>query len=298
MQNLTLKQLRYFEALARHGHFGHAAAACSISQPALSVQIKDLEASLGATLFERSSRQVRLTGFGEDMVARARSILEAVDELGDLARATTSHTLTRLRIGIIPTIAPYMLPDVISRLTAAHPGLDLHVRETLTPKLLDELGNGRLDAAVLALPVSEPTLTEVALFKEDFVLVRPKADAGDPVPDGEALQKMRLLLLEEGHCFRDQALSFCNVGTAVPREGLDGSSLTTLVQMVGAGIGVTLIPEMAVTVEVGSADVVVSRFKTPVPSRTIGMVWRKSNPMAAQLAQVAEVVRACGDGLV
>jgi LysR family hydrogen peroxide-inducible transcriptional activator len=280
MQNLTLKQLRYFEALARHGHFGHAAAACSISQPALSVQIKDLEASLGATLFERSSRQVRLTGFGEDLVARARSILEAVDELGDLARATASQTLTRLRIGIIPTIAPYMLPDVISRLTAAHPGLDLHVRETLTPKLLEELGNGRLDAAVLALPVSEPTLTEVALFKEDFVLVRPKADARDPVPDGEALQKMRLLLLEEGHCFRDQALSFCNVGAAVPREGLDGSSLTTLVQMVGAGIGVTLIPEMAVPVEVGS-----------------GMVWRKSNPMAAQLEQVTEIVRVCGDGL-
>jgi LysR family hydrogen peroxide-inducible transcriptional activator len=297
MQNLTLKQLRYFEALARHGHFGHAAAACSISQPALSVQIKDLEASLGATLFERSSRQVRLTGFGEDLVARARSILEAVDELGDLARATASQTLTRLRIGIIPTIAPYMLPDVISRLTAAHPGLDLHVRETLTPKLLEELGTGRLDAAVLALPVSEPTLTEVALFKEDFVLVRPKADARDPVPDGEALQKMRLLLLEEGHCFRDQALSFCNVGAAVPREGLDGSSLTTLVQMVGAGIGVTLIPEMAVPVEVGSADVAVSRFKTPVPSRTIGMVWRKSNPMAAQLEQVAEIVRVCGDGL-
>jgi LysR family hydrogen peroxide-inducible transcriptional activator len=297
MQNLTLKQLRYFEALARHGHFGHAAAACSISQPALSVQIKDLEASLGATLFERSSRQVRLTGFGEDLVARARSILEAVDELGDLARATASQTLTRLRIGIIPTIAPYMLPDVISRLTAAHPGLDLHVRETLTPKLLEELGTGRLDAAVLALPVSEPTLTEVALFKEDFVLVRPKADARDPVPDGEALQKMRLLLLEEGHCFRDQALSFCNVGAAVPREGLDGSSLTTLVQMVGAGIGVTLIPDMAVSVETKSADVAVSRFKTPVPSRTIGMVWRKSNPMAAQLEQVAEIVRVCGDGL-
>ena len=297
MQNLTLKQLRYFEALARHGHFGHAAAACSISQPALSVQIKDLEASLGATLFERSSRQVRLTGFGEDLVARARSILEAVDELGDLARATASQTLTRLRIGIIPTIAPYMLPDVISRLTAAHPGLDLHVRETLTPKLLEELGTGRLDAAVLALPVSEPTLTEVALFKEDFVLVRPKADARDPVPDGEALQKMRLLLLEEGHCFRDQALSFCNVGAAVPREGLDGSSLTTLVQMVGAGIGVTLIPDMAVSVETKSADVAVSRFKTPVPSRTIGMVWRKSNPMAAQLEQVTEIVRVCGDGL-
>jgi LysR family hydrogen peroxide-inducible transcriptional activator len=297
MQNLTLKQLRYFEALARHGHFGHAAAACSISQPALSVQIKDLEASLGATLFERSSRQVRLTGFGEDLVARARSILEAVDELGDLARATASQTLTRLRIGIIPTIAPYMLPDVISRLTAAHPGLDLHVRETLTPKLLEELGNGRLDAAVLALPVSEPTLTEVALFKEDFVLVRPKADARDPVPDGEALQKMRLLLLEEGHCFRDQALSFCNVGAAVPREGLDGSSLTTLVQMVGAGIGVTLIPEMAVGVETGSAKVSVARFDQAKPKRTIGMVWRKSNPMAAQLEQVAEIVRVCGDGL-
>lgn len=281
--------------LARHGHFGHAAAACSISQPALSVQIKEMEETLGAALFERSARQVRLTAFGEDLVTRVRDILSAVEELGDLARASQDLSLNRLRLGIIPTIAPYLLPGLIGGLNARHPGLDLHVRETLTPKLIDELSEGRIDTAILALPISEPAFTEVTLFKEDFVLVRPLSEADAPVPNGDALKKMRLLLLEEGHCFRDQALSFCNMQSNLPRDGLDGSSLTTLVQMVGAGIGVTLIPEMAIDVEVPSASVVVSRFNTPRPSRTIGMVWRKTNPLSKQLLEMSELVRVVAD---
>lgn len=294
MANISLKQLRYFDALARHGHFGHAAATCAISQPALSVQIKELEATLGTPLFERTPRHVGLTATGEALLARIRHIIRAVDELGDVARATSGETLRRLRIGIIPTIAPYLLPKVIAGLSDHYPGLDLHVRETLTPKLLQELSDGRIDAAILALPVSEPGLTEVALFDEDFVLVRPMSDAGQPVPNGETLRRMRLLLLEEGHCFRDQALSFCATPTAVPREGLDGSSLTTLVQMVGAGIGVTLIPQMAVAVEVGAANVAVDHFPDPKPARTIGMVWRKSSPLAAQFQAVADIVRRVG----
>ncbi len=291
MANLTLKQLRYFESLARHRHFGHAADACAISQPALSVQIKELETSLNTTLFERGPRQVRLTAFGEEFAIRVRDILRSVDELGDLARASQNGLVGRLRIGVIPTIAPYLLPEVLRNLMQTHPELDVHVRETVTPKLIQELADGQLDTAIVALPISEPSLTEVPLFWENLVLVRTAADRNKPVPDREALREMRLLLLEEGHCFRDQALSFCNIQTGLPREGLDGSSLSTLVQMVGAGIGVTFIPEMAVPVEVRSADVSIGRFKDPQPTRTVGMVWRKTSPLAEQLTLVSELVR-------
>ena len=291
MINLTLKQLRYFEALARHGHFGRAADACAISQPALSMQIRELEETLGTTLFERAARQVRLTSFGEEFAIRARETLRSVDELEDLARASRDRLIGRLRIGVIPTIAPYLLPAIISDLTRVHEGLDIHVRETMTSRLVQELLEGRLDTAIVALPVSEPTLSEVALFTENFVLVRPGGDAGKPVPDQEMLRHMRLLLLEEGHCFRDQALSFCNLQSTRPRELLDGSSLSTLVQMVSAGIGVTLIPEMAVPLETRSSSVSIARFKPPRPSRTIGMIWRKTSPLAKQLSQIAGVVR-------
>jgi LysR family transcriptional regulator, hydrogen peroxide-inducible genes activator len=297
MSNLTLKQLRYFESLARHGHFGRAADACAISQPALSMQIRELEGELGAALFERGARQIRLTSFGEEFGLRARNILRSVDELEDLARASGDGLAGRLRIGVIPTIAPYLLPTIIGNLTRQYADLEIHVRETVTPKLIQELSEGRLDTAIVALPVSEPSFAEVALFAEDFVLVRPGEDEGKPVPNGEALARMRLLLLEEGHCFRDQALSFCNRHSALPRELLDGSSLSTLVQMVGAGIGVTLIPEMAVAVETRSAPVSIARFGKPKPSRTIGMIWRKTSPLAKQLSQISEVVRQSAEGL-
>jgi LysR family transcriptional regulator, hydrogen peroxide-inducible genes activator len=291
MPQVTLRQLRYFDALARHSHFGRAAAACSISQPALSMQIKELEDALGAVLIERGARQVRLTKLGEEAAPRARDILRAVDELGDFARASHDRLAGRLRLGMIPTIAPYLLPAVMGDLTRLHPELDIHVREALTTKLIQELAEGRLDAAIVALPVSEPALTEVALFAENFLLVRPGEDEGSPVPGSEALREMRLLLLEEGHCFRDQALSFCNMPSPLPREVLDASSLSTLVQMVSAGMGITLIPEMAVLVETRRASVSVARFEDPQPSRTIGMIWRRTSPLAAQLLELSEVVR-------
>jgi LysR family hydrogen peroxide-inducible transcriptional activator len=199
---------------------------------------------------------------------------------------------------MIPTIAPYLLPKIIGNLTRLHPELDIQVRETLTPRLIQELSEGRLDTAILALPVSEPSLTEAPLFSENFLLVRPRKDEGTPPPSSARLREMRLLLLEEGHCFRDQALSFCKSQSSgprgtpreIPREMLDANSLSTLVQMVSAGIGVTLIPEMAVAVETRSAAVSVTRFRNPQPSRTIGMVWRKTSPLARQLLQISEVV--------
>ena len=291
MINLTLKQLRYFEALSRHGHFGRAAEACAISQPALSVQIREMEESLGTVLFDRSTRQVRLTTFGEEVAQKVREILFAVDELGDLARRSQDGLIGRFRLGVIPTIAPYLLPRLVANLSLGHAGMDIRVRETLTQTLIAELAEGALDAAIVALPVSEPTLMEFPLFSENFVLVRPLEDAGKPVPDADGLREMKLLLLEEGHCFRDQALAFCATSTARPRELLDASSLSTLVQLVGAGMGVTLIPEMAVAVETGAAPVSVADFPAPRPSRNIGMVWRKSSPLDVQLRQIAEAVR-------
>ncbi len=291
-----MKHLRYFEALAQHRHFGRAAEACSISQPALSLQVKELEEIVGAPLVERGTRQIRLTGLGESFAARARVILRAVEELGDLARASHRPFSGQLRLGVIPTVAPYLLPSVINSLTLRYPALDLLPRESTTQRLIGELMNGRLDAAILALPVSEPALTAVSLFEEEFFLVRPQADADKPVPSAETLQDMRLLLLEEGHCFRDQAISFCKISVSPSHDLIEGNSLSTLVQMVGAGIGVTLIPEMAVPVETRSAPVSVVRLAPPRPSRTIGMVWRKTNPLADELVQIAGVIRAAGTG--
>ena len=291
MEKLTLKQFRYFEALAREGHFGRAAEVCAISQPALSMQIKELEETLGADLFERNARQLRLTGFGEGFAIRVREVLRSVDELSDFARSAEGEFLSQLRIGVIPTIAPYLLPKIIGNLTHEYPSLDIQIRETQTEKLIQELEEGRLDTAILALPISESSFAETELFKEEFVLVRNSEDEAKPVPDSNSLREMRLLLLEEGHCFRDQALSFCNIRSGLPREGLEGSSLSTLVQMVGAGIGVTLIPEMAVPVETKSAPVSIARFKNPKPQRTVGMIWRRTSPMGEQLSKVAEIVK-------
>ncbi|MDO5622019.1 MAG: LysR substrate-binding domain-containing protein [Paracoccus sp. (in: a-proteobacteria)] len=291
MIGVTMKHLRYFEALARLGHFGRAAEDCAISQPALSMQVRELEGLVGAPLVERSPRGIRLTALGEDFAARARDILRAVDGLGDLARAAKGPLGGRLRLGVIPTIAPYLLPRIITRLGQAFPGLSLQPRETVTSRLIDDLLEARLDMAVVALPVSEPGLHEEPLFQEEFLLVRHRDQADQPVPCAEGLREMRLLLLEEGHCFRDQALSFCNISGPATHEQMEGSSLATLVQMVGAGIGVTLIPEMAVALETRNAPVAVSRLTGEHPSRRIGLVWRHSSPLAGQYAEIAALLR-------
>ncbi|MEM6848083.1 MAG: LysR substrate-binding domain-containing protein [Pseudomonadota bacterium] len=290
MATPTLRQLRYFAALARHCHFGHAAEACGVSQPALSLQIKELEDIMGAPLVDRSARQVAVTPLGQSLVDPIDDILHAVDELSDMARASQDRLVGKLRIGVIPTVAPYLLPTTIAAIAAKYPGLHLHVRETLTPKLIDELAQGRLDAAIMALPVSESQFAETPLFNEDFVLIRPDSQADEPVPDPQHLREMRLLLLEEGHCFRDQALALCSIQPALTSDSLDASSLTTLVQLVGAGVGVTLLPEMAIKVETQAAPVAAARFPNPAPHRTIGMVWRKANPLAPRLKEIATLI--------
>lgn len=291
MDRLTFKHLRYFDALATHNHFGRAAEACSISQPALSLQIKELEDLLGAPLVERGSRQIKLTALGEEFRRRTATILVQLGELADLARDTDSPLGGQLRLGIIPTAAPYLLPTIMTALMQSHGALNVQPREAITDILIRDLLEARSDLAVVALPISEPGLQEFALFNEDFVLIRPRTDEGKPVPDPKNLLSMRLLLLAEGHCFRDQALSFCSREGQQPQEVMEGSSLSTLVQMVGAGIGVTLIPETAVPLELRSAEVSVARFKPPRPSRTIGLVWRKSNPLASHYMRIGAVIR-------
>lgn len=291
MKGLTLKQLTYFDALARYGHFGRAADSCAISQPALSVQIKELEQMAGAPLVERGARSIRLTQLGNDFLTRARTVLLGVEELEELVRVSKGPFTGRLRLGIIPTVAPYLLPKIMTAVTHRFPNLELEVRETVTTSLIEDLSEANLDVAVVALPISEPMLQEFALFNESFVLVRPNKDKDKPVPAPENLQALQLLLLEEGHCFRDQALSFCQSSGAAPRKIMEGSSLSTLVRMVGAGMGITLIPEMAVRYETQSADVAIARFPPPAPSRTIGMVWRKTNPLSEQLMDVSAIVR-------
>jgi len=293
MKNITLRQLHYFDTLASALHFGRAADICAISQPALSMQIKELEAQAAAPLFERSPKGLSLTPFGAEFATRARAILREVTALSDFVRAQTGDGLAgRVSLGVIPTVAPYFLPHMMSTLNASFPALDLRLREAMTHTLLAELGEGRLDCAILALPLAAPQLAQMPLFAEDFVLVRPAADAARPVPDAQGLREMRLLLLEEGHCFRDQALAFCAMpANARPREVMDGSALTTLVQMVAAGMGVTLIPDMAVAVETRAAQVCIQRFPAPAPQRQIGMVWRKTSPIAGHLADLAQVLR-------
>ncbi len=288
---LTLKQLRYFEALATHGHFGKAAESCFISQPALSLQIKELETLMGGPLVERSAREVRLTARGEDLLEHTREILQRVEDLSLFAQRHSGAFSGRLRIGVIPTVAPYLLPKLIKALSTRFKDLVLEPKEAITQTLLEQILVSKLDIAIVALPVSEPALREFALFEEEFLLVRPESDAFLPVPDISDLPEIQLLLLEEGHCFREQALSFCNASSRTARTIMECSSLSTLVQMVSSGIGVTLIPEMAEAFETRSANVSVSRFAKPAPSRTIGMIWRKTNPLVDQLMEIGAIVK-------
>lgn len=295
MNNITMKHLRYFDALARTRHFGNAAKDCGITQPALSNQIKELEGLSGAALVERSTRQVHLTALGIEFAIRTRDILASVNELEDLVRAKKAPFFAELNIGFIPTIAPYILPQIIRVLMEHFPHARMRPREAMTATLVDDLISGSLDLAMVALPVSEPSLQEHALFEEEFLLVRPPGAGSAPLPTAEDLSQSQVLLLREGHCFRDQALSYCQSRSATPNDVVEGSSLSTLVGMVSVGMGVTLIPEMAAAVETRLKDVSISRFANPVPKRTVGLVWRKSNPLKQQFMQFAELIQSVRD---
>ncbi|QXC61852.1 LysR family transcriptional regulator [Aquihabitans sp. G128] len=296
---MNLRDLAYLVAVADHRHFGRAAGACFVSQPTLSVQIKKLEKELGVALVERGS-PILLTPAGEEVVARARSVLLEVDGIRDAARQATDPESGSLRVGVFPTLGPYLLPHVVPKVRERFPELELLLVEEKTERLLRLLRDGKLDAAVLALPVPDDRLHVEPLFEEAFVLAAPAthalAEIEGPAPlsvlDGEAV-----LLLEDGHCLRDQALSVCRLASAHERSGFRATSLETLRQMVAAGVGVTLLPELAVQPPVPpSAAIALLRFADPEPTRQIAMLWRENDPRSAFLPGLAELfVVAPGD---
>ena len=287
MNNISAKQLRYFLAVAKNKNFQKAADECAISQPALSMKIKELEGMLGQ-LIERGSKKFYLTQTGQALINKAETIIQSFDDLKHLT--TKGDNINQLSIGAIPTVAPYLLPRILKTISKQYKDIVIEPKEAVTEKLVSYLINGKIDLALLALPAYEPLLTEVPLFEEEFLLIRNINDANKPVPNNKELTNMKLLLLEEGHCLRSQTLSFCKV-TSVPKNIMEGTTLTTLVQMVSAGIGVTLIPEISVPFETGSAKVSVSRFQQQKPKRTIGLVWRKSNPLTRQFNEIASLLK-------
>ncbi|WP_417669996.1 LysR substrate-binding domain-containing protein [Roseibium sp.] len=290
---ISLRQLRYLEALATHLHFRRAADAVAVSQPALSMQIKELEAELGVKLVERQPNSVRLTREGEEIVTRARKILTDVRDLMDYAQQMSSPLAGPLRLGIIPSIAPYLLPRILPALTKSHPDLKLTIRETLTEPMTRELLAGDLDAMIIALPVHDPALSSEALFTDRFLLARqscPDVDRQKRIKASE-LDTENMLLLEEGHCLRDQALNYCQNLPAPGKNTLGATSLATVMQMVAAGYGVTLLPEICAGVEVRDERVLLQRFADPQPARTVGLVWRKSSPRKQDFEALLETLR-------
>jgi LysR family hydrogen peroxide-inducible transcriptional activator len=285
--NISAKQLKYFLAVAKHKNFQKAADECAISQPALSMKIKELEKDLGQ-LIERGSKKFYLTQTGQALIDKAETIIQSFDDLKHLANK--GNKINKLSIGAIPTVAPYLLPRIIKTISKKYNDIVIEPKETVTEKLISYLISGRVDLAILALPTHEPLLNEVPLFEEEFLLIRHTNDANKPVPNNKELTNMKLLLLEEGHCLRSQTLSFCKINS-VPKNIMEGTTLTTLVQMVSSGIGVTLIPEIAVPFETRSTKVSVSRFNQQKPKRTIGLVWRKSNPLGDQFVSIGILLK-------
>ena len=285
--NISAKQLKYFLAVAKHKNFQKAADECAISQPALSMKIKELENDLGQ-LIERGSKKFYLTQTGQALIDKAETIIQSFDDLKHLANK--GNKINKLSIGAIPTVAPYLLPRIIKTISKKYNDIVIEPKETVTEKLISYLISGRVDLAILALPSHEPLLNEVPLFEEEFLLIRHTNDANKPVPNNKELTNMKLLLLEEGHCLRSQTLSFCKINS-VPKNIMEGTTLTTLVQMVSSGIGVTLIPEIAVPFETRSTKVSVSRFNQQKPKRTIGLVWRKSNPLTQLFNEIGSLLK-------
>jgi LysR family hydrogen peroxide-inducible transcriptional activator len=288
---ITLRQLRYLTSLARHRHFGRAAADCAVTQPALSMQVRALEREIGAELVERRPGEIALTDTGLDVVQRAEQILTATRDLVDFARHRDVLS-GRLVLGIIPTLAPYILPRVLPHLQAKYPQLRLEVRETQTKLLLDELTRGELDAVMLALPADGADMETLALFDDAFLLAVPAADvlSARSRVGVEDFDQHRLILLEEGHCLRDQALAFCATSRRDAAAGLGATSLATVMQMVANGYGVTLLPEVAVDAEVRDKRVKLLRFSAPEPARTIGLAWRRTSPRRKDFQALGQII--------
>jgi LysR family transcriptional regulator, hydrogen peroxide-inducible genes activator len=290
---ITLRQLQYACAVAEELSFRKAAARCHVSQPSLSAQISELEQLLDVQLFERSRRGVSLTRAGEAVITRARTLLLTADDVVDVAKRHADPLAGPLRIGVIPTIAPYLLPDLDPTLRQAFPKLQLYWTEDKTDKLVAMLGAGELDAALVALEAELGDLDHAEVGADPFVLAAPRGHAlaarrGAVTLD--ALADAKVYLLDDGHCFREQAADLC-AATGAEAQGFRATSLTTLVQLTGSGGGVTILPRLAVEVENRRAQLVIRKFSKPAPRRTIVFAWRRGSGLAASLRELAVPAR-------
>ncbi|MBN8262617.1 MAG: DNA-binding transcriptional regulator OxyR [Xanthomonadales bacterium] len=290
---MNLRDLKYLVALADLRHFGKAADACFVSQPTLSTQIRKLEDELGVVLVERAPRKVMLTAAGLDVVQRARRIVADVEQMREAARRSRDPESGTLRLGVFPTLGPYLLPHVVPTLRARFPQLELLLIEEKSDELLQRLREGKLDAALLALPLHDDQLHAEFLFEEPFVLAAPQQHplARRSTLDAAELSDETLLLLEDGHCLRDQALDVCRLSGAREKSGFRATSLETLRQMVAAGVGVTLLPALSVHEPIAQpANIRLVPFRGTAPSRRIALVWRKSSALDAFLHQLGDAI--------
>jgi len=293
MRQPTLKQLRYLCAVAEQQHFGHAANACHVSQSTLSAGILELEESLGVSLVERNNRKVFLTSLGEEVVTRARDLLVSVEDIVSLCAGAGAPFQGKMRMGVIPTVAPYLLPEMLSQIRARHPAFKLFIREDLSQPLVDSLLAGELDMLLLALPFPAEQVETMPLFDDEFLLA---CATSHPLASRETLRSAdlrgeSLLLLEEGHCLRDHALEACKLRDTQISVPYQATSLATIVQMVANEIGVTLLPRMAVDANiVGAAPLTVRAFDQSNVTRQIGLMWRKKTPRRVEFRQLGELI--------
>lgn len=286
---MNLRDLQYLVALADHASFGRAAQATYVSQPTLSMQIKKLEQQLGITLIERHRKSCLLTSAGHLIVEQARDMLSAAKKIKDIAKFTCQSDAGVVKLGLIPTVGPYLLPYIVPKLTQEYPKLELHLVEAQTQLLLKKLDNGELDVAILALPIENTHLTQHILFEENFMLAVPSQHplAQRKSVDNQDLEGQRLLLLEEGHCLRGQALALCQLIGAKEQLECRASSLETLRHMVAANVGITLLPELACRPNYANVNVICLPFAEAQPKRTVAMVWRNSSIKQLLLKKMA-----------
>ncbi len=287
----TIKQLQYLVALFEHGHFGRAAEASYVSQSTLSAGIRELESLLGVTLVERSRRVVRFTALGEQVVAKAHRLLREAEELSDLVQAAGKPLVGTVRMSVIPTIAPFMLPRILPRLRKDRPELKLFLREETSADAVESLHHGRVDCVLLALPFATGEVEQASIAKDQLYVAFPKDDPRDPPAtiSSSMIDEGRLLLLEDGHCLKEHALAACNRPELRASATMIGTSLHTLVQMVDNDLGLTMLPEMAIEAGIlNGTDVIARPLKAANSSREIALIWRKNSPRGEEFKLLAE----------
>lgn len=290
----TLKQLQYLVALKEHGHFGRAAEASFVTQSTLSAGIRELESLIGVTLVERTRRIVRFTALGDRIVEKAHRVLREAEELAAIAQASGTPLAGELRMSVIPTIAPFLLPSLLPRLRAERPALQLYLREETSHAALDSLRHGHADCVLLAFPFPCGDVETEVLFDDPLFIAFPKDDPRNPPPqiDPDMIDGNRLLLLEDGHCLREHALAACNRAELRSEATITGTSLHTLVQMVDNGLGLTLLPEMAIRGGIlTNTDINARPIRSPNARREIALIWRRNSPREADFRLMADILR-------